>query len=206
MITQWKVFNFKSVKQETELHITPLTVFAGANSSGKSAFLQSILLIAQTLANKVGSRSVVLNGVLTKLGQFDDLKSDESDANQIVIGWTCRPVHDPQMTSRRTAGVSRTPFFYGRPRSAISSVSCEIGFDTDDAGAQREVTQIQPRLFSSIVSAVIRDADGSDRPYSIAIRRATTADTTSKHKWTEAAEEGNNLVRASLQYEVGLDD
>jgi len=206
MITQWKVFNFKSVRQETELQIAPLTVFAGANSSGKSAFLQSILLIAQTLVNKVGSRSVVLNGALTKLGQFDDLKSDESDASQIVIGWTCRPVHDPQMTSRRIAGFGRTPSFYGRPAHAMSSVSCEIGFDTDDADAQREVTQIQPRLFSSVVSAVIRDADGSDLPYSISIRRATTADTTSKHRWTEAAEEGNSLVRASLQYEVGLDD
>ena len=206
MITKWKVFNFKSVKQETELQIAPLTVFAGANSSGKSAFLQSILLVAQTLANKVGSRSVVLNGALTKLGQFDDLKSDESDASQIVIGWTCRPVYDPQMTGRRIAGFGRTPSFYGRPAHAMSSVSCEIGFDTDDAGTQREVTQIQPRLFSSVVSAVIRDVDGTDRPYAISIRRATTADTTSKHRWTEAAEEGNSLVRASLQYEVGLDD
>ena len=171
MITRWKVFNFKSVRQETELHIAPLTVFAGANSSGKSAFLQSILLVAQTLANKVSSRSVVLNGALTKLGQFDDLKSDESDASQIVIGWTCRPVQDPQMTGRRIAGFGRTPSFFGRPAYAMSSVSCEIGFDTDDTDAQREVTQIQPRLFSSVVSAVIRDADGSDRPYSISIRR-----------------------------------
>lgn len=206
MIAKWKVFNFKSVRQETELQLAPLTVFAGANSSGKSAFLQSILLVSQTLANKVSSRSVVLNGALTKLGQFDDLKSDESDARQIVIGWTCRPVYDPQMTGRRVIGFGRTPTFYGRSAHAMSSVSCEIGFDTDDANAQREVTQIQPRLFSSVVSAVIRGADGSDRPYSIAIRRATTADTTSKHRWTEAAEEGNSLVRASLQYEVSLDD
>ena len=57
MITKWKVFNFKSVKKETELEFAPLTIFAGANSSGKSTFLQSILLIAQTLSHKVSSRS-----------------------------------------------------------------------------------------------------------------------------------------------------
>ena len=34
MITKWKVFNFKSVRKETELRFAPLTIFAGANSSG----------------------------------------------------------------------------------------------------------------------------------------------------------------------------
>ena len=52
MITKWKVFNFKSIREETELDFGPLTIFAGANSSGKSTFIQSILLIAQTLAHK----------------------------------------------------------------------------------------------------------------------------------------------------------
>ncbi len=188
MITEWKVFNFKSVRQETDLKIAPLTIFAGANSSGKSTFLQSILLVAQTLANKVSSRSVVLNGALTKLGQFDDLKSADSDASQIVIGWTCKPINDPKMGGVRMAGFRRSPGFYGRPGNAISSVSCEIGFDTEDSGEQREVTQIQPRLFSSLVSAVTRAPDGSDQACSIGIRRATTADATSKHEWIEAVE------------------
>jgi predicted ATPase len=85
-------------------------------------------------------------------------------------------------------------------------MSCEISFDTDDSGAQREVTQLHPRLFSSVVSSVTRDADGSDYPYSISIRRATSADTTLKRRWTEATEAGDSIVRAGLQYEVSLDD
>lgn len=206
MIKSWKLFNFKSVQKETELEFAPLTIFAGANSSGKSTLLQSILLVAQTLANKVSSRSVVLNGALTKLGQFDDLKSAGSDSKQIVIGWTCKPIHDPKMAGMRVAASRRAPTFYGRNRYAMSSVSCEISFDTDDSGAQREVTQLQPRLFSSVISSVIRDPNGGDRPYSISIRRATTDDTTSKHKWTEAAEEDNSIIRASLQYEISLDE
>ena len=72
MITKWKAFNFKSIRKETELNFAPLTIFAGANSSGKSTFLQPILLVAQTLAHRVTSRPVVLNGAFARLGQFDD--------------------------------------------------------------------------------------------------------------------------------------
>ena len=85
MITSWRVSNFKSIRDATELQLAPLTLFAGANSSGKSTFIQTILLVAQTLANKVSSRSVVLNGALTSLGQFDDLKSSGSTSEQILI-------------------------------------------------------------------------------------------------------------------------
>src|SRR5512136_1871223 len=112
MIKSWSLENFKSVADKTTLQIAPLTIFAGANSSGKSTFLQSILLVAQTLANKVSSRSVVLNGALTKLGQFDDLKSADSDARQIVIGWTCKPIHESQLGVGRMGGLRRAP--YGR--------------------------------------------------------------------------------------------
>ncbi len=88
----------------------------------------------------------------------------------------------------------------------MSSISCEIGFDTDDSGAQREVTQIQPRLFSSVVSSVMRASDGSDRAYSVSIRRATATDATSDHRWTEANYADAAVIRESLQYKVALDD
>ena len=113
MLTNWKVFNFKSIREETELELSPLTIFAGANSSGKSTFIQSILLIAQTLAHKVGSRSVVLNGALTSLGQFDDLKSNGGISDQITIKCTCRPILDQDVP------ISRLSQFI--PRGAVSA-------------------------------------------------------------------------------------
>ncbi len=42
MITKWKLFNFKSIRKETELDFAPLTILSGPNSSGKSTVLQSI--------------------------------------------------------------------------------------------------------------------------------------------------------------------
>jgi predicted ATPase len=64
MIAKWKLANFKSIREETELSMGPLTIFAGPNSSGKSTFIQSILLVSQTLTSNVRSRSVILNGYL----------------------------------------------------------------------------------------------------------------------------------------------
>src|SRR5271166_73588 len=91
MITEWKLFNFKSVADETSLKFRPLTLFAGPNSSGKSTCIQSILLICQTVRNPIDSRPIILNGPLARLGQFTDLKTTGSGANSILIGWTLEP-------------------------------------------------------------------------------------------------------------------
>ncbi len=205
MITRWKVFNFKSVRKETELEFAPLTVFAGANSSGKSTFLQSILLVAQTLAHNVSSRSVVLNGALARLGQFDDLISADSDANQIVISWTCRPLHDRGLGRARPQDLRHRRFFYAGRGRTIFSVSCGIAFDAEDSSERREVTQIQPRLFSSNISSVMRDRDGGDCGYSMAVRQASSDDYTAKRQWIDTIPEDESFAKVSMQYEVELD-
>ena len=193
MITKWRVFNFKSIRKETELNFAPLTIFAGANSSGKSTFLQSILLVAQTVAHKVTSRSVVLNGAFARLGQFDDLRSVDSDADQIVIGWTVRPLRDFQ-----------SPFYDGRSRDALSSVSCEVAFDTEGSGAQKEISQTQPRLSSSQLSTITRDPEEGDQHFSMTIRQAAVTHDGAKQKWINASD--NETSRTSLQYDVALDE
>ena len=62
MIKEWKLDNFKSIDKEIDLEFRPLTLFTGANSSGKSTILQSILLVTQTLQSPIASRSIVLYG------------------------------------------------------------------------------------------------------------------------------------------------
>ncbi len=48
-ITGLSVSGFKSIADEQHLDIRPLTILAGANSSGKSSFMQPLLLLKQTL-------------------------------------------------------------------------------------------------------------------------------------------------------------
>ena len=48
-ITKIVVKGFKSIAEECEIDICPLTILAGANSSGKSSIMQPLLLLKQTL-------------------------------------------------------------------------------------------------------------------------------------------------------------
>lgn len=204
MITKWKVFNFKSIHEETELDLGPLTIFAGANSSGKSTFIQSVLLVAQTLAHKVGSRSVVLNGALTSLGQFDDLKSNGGESDQITIKCTCQPLPDQDAAFPRQSPFTSRGAYY-RPRSnQLREIACEIFFDADPSSSQRELFQIQPRLFATQLSCVFRDEDNVDQTADISIHHSSRA--ISEIEGADAVNEIDDQLRASLAYAVNLDE
>lgn len=205
MITKWKVFNFKSIREETELDLGPLTIFAGANSSGKSTFIQSVLLVAQTLAHKVGSRSVVLNGALTSLGQFDDLKSIGGGADQISIKCTCRPLPDQEASiPRRSQFAPRGTIYYGPRFNQLQEIACEISFDADPSSSQRELFQIQPRLFATQLSCISRDEDNIDQKAGIFIHHTSKA--ISEIEGLDGVREIDDQLRASLGYAVELDE
>lgn len=205
MITKWKVFNFKSIREETELDLGPLTIFAGANSSGKSTFIQSILLVAQTLAHKVGSRSVVLNGALTSLGQFDDLKSNGGGADQITIKCTFRPLPDQDAaTPRRPQFTPRGAIYYGPRSNQLQEIACEISFDADPSSSQRDLFQIQPRLFATQLSCMSRDEDNVDQRSDIFIHHSSKA--ISEIEGADGVSEIDDQLRASLAYAVELDE
>jgi predicted ATPase len=205
MITKWKVFNFKSIRQETELDLGPLTIFAGANSSGKSTFIQSILLVAQTLAHKVGSRSVVLNGALTSLGQFDDLKSNGGESDQVTIKCTYRPLPDQDAAiGSRSQFTPRSATYYGPRPNQFQEIACEISFDTDASSSQRDLFQIQPRLFATQLSCISRDEDNVDQKAGISILHSTKA--ISEIEGADGASEIDDQLRASLAYAVELDE
>jgi predicted ATPase len=88
MLKEWRLYQFKSVAGKARLRLGPLTVFTGANSSGKSSIVQSILLLAQTQTSKVTDRALVLNGELAKLGTFDDVLHDRAPEREIGLGFT----------------------------------------------------------------------------------------------------------------------
>ncbi len=73
MIRQWQIRNFKAIKGDMDyIDFAPITVFAGANSSGKSTIIQSILLMMQTLSVRANA-SLLFNGELVSLGTCDDV-------------------------------------------------------------------------------------------------------------------------------------
>lgn len=85
MIETLKLSNLKSFVETEEIELGRLTLFCGSNSSGKSSILQALLLLSQTLSARQTSNSVVLNGHLTRLGAYDDIRSNYSDSNTTRI-------------------------------------------------------------------------------------------------------------------------
>lgn len=79
MFRRWSVTNFKSIGQTQCLELFPLTVLAGANNSGKSSFLQSILIVAQTMRSARGEPAVLLDGELFRGGDAQELTHSGQD-------------------------------------------------------------------------------------------------------------------------------
>lgn len=76
MLKSWSIKNFKPIVDSGELRLTPVTVLAGRNSSGKSSLLQSILMVAQTLGSRLLDRPLLPNERLVQLGTFEDILSE----------------------------------------------------------------------------------------------------------------------------------
>jgi predicted ATPase len=61
-ISSLVVEGFKSLAERTEIELLPLTLLAGANSSGKSSALQPLLLAKQTLESQFDPGGILLDG------------------------------------------------------------------------------------------------------------------------------------------------
>jgi len=87
MLKNWRIENFKAIVNSGDLKLAPVTVFAGLNSSGKSSLLQSILMISQTLSNRLPQRALITNGPIVQLGRFRDILNDSSELGVLTLGF-----------------------------------------------------------------------------------------------------------------------
>lgn len=74
-ITRISVSGFKSISQKQSIEIRPLTILAGANSSGKSSMIQPLLLLKQTLEETYDPGPLLLYGPNAKFTSVDQLLS-----------------------------------------------------------------------------------------------------------------------------------
>src|SRR5712691_6751445 len=83
------VGGFKSISQEQDFEIRPLTILAGANSSGKSSIMQPLLLLKQTLEAPYDPGALLLNGPNVQFTLADQLLShliDEANKDTFFVG------------------------------------------------------------------------------------------------------------------------
>jgi predicted ATPase len=72
-ITAITVQGYKSIDDEVTVSIAPLTILAGANSSGKSSLMQPLLLMKQTLEAPYDPGALLLNGPNLKFTSAEQL-------------------------------------------------------------------------------------------------------------------------------------
>lgn len=81
-ITKISVKGFKSLYDEQSIEIRPLTILAGANSSGKSSIMQPLLLMKQTLEATTDPGALKLDGPNVRFTSSEQIFSK-------IMGKTC---------------------------------------------------------------------------------------------------------------------
>jgi predicted ATPase len=130
MITSLRIRNFKAWRDTKPIRFAPLTVFFGANSSGKTSLHQLLLMLKQTQQSPDRQRVLHLgdNRTLVDLGTIRDVLHGHDDAARLgfEVQWTVEPplkVLD-----------SRTERQYSSDQVGFDA---EIGLDDDRVAVKR---------------------------------------------------------------------
>jgi predicted ATPase len=79
--------NFKSIGSIANYEIKPFTILSGTNSSGKSSFIQLLLLLKQTIEQDSGSSQLYLDGNLFQVKKFRDILWGKSIENNFKVSF-----------------------------------------------------------------------------------------------------------------------
>jgi hypothetical protein len=84
-ITRIAVEGFKSIAKRQEIEIRPLTILAGANSSGKSSIMQPLLMLKQTLEATYDPGPLKIDGPNVKFTSSDEFLSKTEDNARLRV-------------------------------------------------------------------------------------------------------------------------
>jgi predicted ATPase len=84
-ITRITIAGYKSIVKEQSIEIAPLTILAGANSSGKSSMIQPLLLLKQTLEAPFDPGGLLINGPILKFTSSSQFLSRTVRVLRILI-------------------------------------------------------------------------------------------------------------------------
>lgn len=93
--------NFKAIKSLPKYELKPLTILSGVNSSGKSSFIQLLLLLKQTLELDSTKFPLVLDGDLYQVNRFQDILTGKKLENRLKIAFEFNREEDIQLSNNR---------------------------------------------------------------------------------------------------------
>ncbi|NLX95192.1 MAG: AAA family ATPase [Rhodopirellula sp.] len=126
MFNTIEIENFKAFGEHQRFPLRPITLLFGANSSGKSSIIQSLLLLKQTLDEAENPDIALLpKGKLVNLGSFKEMvfKHDTARPLTITLGFSSRD------RGRRLPGPELP--------AALANTRCSFTFSTQGRSAMR---------------------------------------------------------------------
>ena len=98
MFTEIGIENFKAFGKMQRIPLKPITLLYGPNSSGKSSFIQSLLLFKQTLEESTNDEVPLLSrGNLVDLGDYSEFIHKHDDKNEFKMSFSFNFIWDPEI-------------------------------------------------------------------------------------------------------------
>lgn len=90
-LIQFRWTNFRSFEDTGPVNLEPITIFLGANNSGKSSLLLPLLLLKQTLESKDDRVPLLLRGPIVDVGAYEDVVHLHDSSRDIGFSLTFDP-------------------------------------------------------------------------------------------------------------------
>lgn len=151
MLTSLALENFKAFGRQQVIPLKPITLLFGANSSGKSSVIHSLLLLKQTIEESETPETVLLpKGKLVNLGSFKELtfRHDTARPVNITLGFA----------ARRKVGIPRFRAYHLVPEE-VSDGRLSYSFRYEEPGA---VAVNKLRVLANTSDEVLVEAEPSD--------------------------------------------
>ena len=131
-ITKIAVKGFKSIAEECEIDIHPLTILAGANSSGKSSIMQPFLMLKQTLEAPYDPGPLLIDGPNVQFTEASQFFSKLIDQKKIDCFQVCvETMHVESRGTERSISVE-TIFRKGEVGIEIVGMTIETKSEPDE--------------------------------------------------------------------------
>jgi predicted ATPase len=88
MSTKISLEGFKAIGDRVDVELRPLTLLAGANSSGKSSLMQGLLLLKQTIESQYDPGPILLHGPHVRFTSVEQLLHTEVSRSSRADGFT----------------------------------------------------------------------------------------------------------------------
>jgi predicted ATPase len=165
-ITKITVSGYKSIGTEQSIEVRPLTILAGANSSGKSSIMQPVLLLKQTLEASYDPGPLLLDGPNVRFASANEMFSRVVGGRAVEsfsVGISLGPAANIASTFVRRAKM-------GLLIKSTTYSDAVSGFELRQGMSHEEIVKVVPESHHKLLDYFVRDT-GANAEWAVSRNR-----------------------------------